>query len=342
MKLFYIVIVFLLSCSFAQAQRLYSYLNLPLTPKQNALGGFLPAVNNPDRLSVAENPALLSFVDEKLLSLSIADYFAGITYFNFATGLRNIAGGKLSCTVQLLNYGKFAEADEFGNLSGNNFYAADLCLGTSYARLLTPKLSVGTTAKFLVSQYERYTALALVADAGMYYTDTAKFFTAALVIKNAGFQLLKFASTSETLPFDIRLGVSKKLKHAPFRLHMAVSHLTNTNLLYESVFDQNNSLLNAEKVEKSKVAKAFDFTFRHFSGGVEFEASKNFSLFAGYNHKRRKELAMPGISGLTGFSFGTGIRIKRFNFSYALSKYHTASAMHQFSISGKIKKRSTI
>lgn len=340
MKLICASIVFFISFSFVEGQNLYRYLDLPLTPKQNALGGFLPAVNNPNMLSVAENPALLSFADEKLLSISIADYFAGISYFNFATGLRNVAGGKLSGTVQLLNYGKFAEADEFGNLSGSNFYAADLCLGTSYARVLKPKLSAGVTAKFLVSQYEQYTALALVTDAGVYYTDTTTFFTAALVIKNAGFQLFKFASASELLPFDIRLGFSKKLKHAPFRLHVAVSHLTDTNLLYESVFEQDNSLLNAEKVEKSKVAKAFDFTFRHFSGGIEFEASKNFSLFAGYNHKRRKELAMPGIGGLTGFSFGTAIRIKRFNFSYALSKYHTASAMHQFSISGKIKKRS--
>ena len=63
--------------------------------------------------------------------------------------------------------------------------------------------------------------------------------------------------------------------------------------------------------------------------------TKNFQLRFGYNHQRRQELVLKEGSkkGTNGFSFGFGLKIKRFSFDFARSIYSLAGATNHIGIS---------
>jgi hypothetical protein len=63
-----------------------------------------------------------------------------------------------------------------------------------------------------------------------------------------------------------------------------------------------------------------------------------FTVAFGYNHQRRKELAVPTKKGLAGFSFGAGVNIKMFSFWYARGRYHIAGASNHVTVGIDINK----
>ena len=73
-----------------------------------------------------------------------------------------------------------------------------------------------------------------------------------------------------------------------------------------------------------------DFTF-----GTEILLSDNFQLRASYNHQRRQDLILRdgSKSGMTGFSFGFGLKIKKFSLDFARSIYSLAGATNHIGIS---------
>ena len=58
----------------------------------------------------------------------------------------------------------------------------------------------------------------------------------------------------------------------------------------------------------------------------------------GYNHQRRQELKLKedSKSGMVGFSFGFGIKIKKFQFDFARSIYSLAGASNHIGITTKL------
>ena len=73
---------------------------------------------------------------------------------------------------------------------------------------------------------------------------------------------------------------------------------------------------------------------RHFTFGTEILLSENFQLRIGYNHQRRQELKLrdDSKSGMVGFSFGFGVKIKKFRLDYARSIYSLAGASNHIGI----------
>ena len=71
---------------------------------------------------------------------------------------------------------------------------------------------------------------------------------------------------------------------------------------------------------------------RHLIFGVEIFPSPNFILRAGYNYQRRQELKYDEKLSAVGFSFGFGIRIKRFTLDYGIAQYHLAGSSNLFSL----------
>jgi len=71
---------------------------------------------------------------------------------------------------------------------------------------------------------------------------------------------------------------------------------------------------------------------RHVILGVEILPSDNFTLRAGYNYQRRQELKFDDRLSTVGFSLGFGIKIKRFRFDFATSRFHLAGSSNLFSL----------
>jgi hypothetical protein len=140
----------------------------------------------------------------------------------------------------------------------------------------------------------------------------------------------------EKLPFEVEVGVSQKLKHAPFRFSIVAQNLQKPDLTYRKTGDdgyQEIDVVTGEPVSNHKIEEFADKVMRHMIFGVEFSPFKSFSLRGGYNYQRRSEMKIESRVAMVGFSWGFGIKISKFNLSYGRASYHLAGASNHFSLS---------
>lgn len=324
----------------------YEFLNIPPTARLASLGGNNVSVLDNDPGFVYANPALMRESMHESLSLNYNNYIADIN-FAYASYTRNFEGvGTFGAGIYYLNYGDFIHADETGAILGN-FTASDYVFGVSYSRPLGERLYMGSTLKFMYSSMYAWFSSGVAVDVGIHYFSADSLFSVGGVIKNAGTQLKPYYQGQyEKLPFDVQVGVSQRLRHAPFRFSITMQDLMNWSLRYNSPFDNTGfdtgnqsadtaTLAFSEKLNNffNAAGRAGDELLRHAVVGVEILPSPNFYISLGFNYRRRAELAMSTRQGLIGFSVGAGIRISKINIAYGFANYHMAGKSHLISLS---------
>lgn len=324
--LFCILSAFLLNAQVG-GEHAYQLLNLPNSARNAALGGLNISMSG-DLSQTYYNPALLRKDMNRQVSINYANYLADINFGYLAYADSN-RFGTIAYGLHYINYGKFLQTDEYGIVHGT-FSANDMVFTLSYAYALDSSFYAGINLKPVFSFLETYYSLALASDLGLNYQSPDKLLSASFVVRNLGFPIVNYTPGNyEPLPFELMLGVTKKLKHAPFRFTLLARHLERYNLRYES----NSSEVSwAEDTELNFFQKAGDEFLRHLVMGIELLPSKNLFLAFGYNHQRRKELALSTNMSVVGFSFGFGFNVSKFSFAYGLAKYHLAGSSHQISI----------
>ncbi len=236
--------------------------------------------------------------------------------------------------VQYISYGDFKQTDEYGNLQGT-FRASEYAAFIGAGRQLNERFSVGVNAKFIQSRLESYTSTGIAADLAGAYINPESNFGATIVLKNIGAQLKTYyGEERQNLPYDLQIGVSKKLARAPFRFSV-VAHDLLIGLRYDNPLENEVSLLGEATSTKSAFSLATDEVFRHlnFGGEIMFGKTENFRLRFGYSHQVRREMSLQNIRSLAGFSFGAGFKVNRFRIDYGLGRQHIAGGMNHLSIS---------
>jgi hypothetical protein len=336
----YLILFALLFSSYAYTQsggdNTFDFLNLPNSARIAALGGMQISIFDDELNFVNNNPSLLNGSMSNQLALNYINYLDDIN-FGSVMYARTIKGyGNFALGVNYFDYGKFTYANELGE-KGGNFSASDYTINASYSRpILDSLFHVGGTLKAIGSDYESYNSFGLAIDAGITYFNQNRLFSAALVIKSLGFQLNTYYSTTgqEPLPFEIQLGISQKLKYAPFRLSVLFQHLETPDLRYKTEQDLKDEIdpITGEKKKEDKLANFGDNVMRHVIFGLEFLPTKNFHIDIGYNYKRRQELKISDKPGFSGFSWGFGLKLYKFRISYGRASYHLAGVSNHFTI----------
>lgn len=310
----------------------YEFLNLVSSARVIALGGNNIAVKDNDINLASHNPSLLDTNMHNCLSLNFADYFAGINYGNAIYGRKIKNLGTFSTTLQFVNYGKFQAVDNTGTLTGE-FNAGDYNLSLGWGKEIHTFYSVGANLKLIYSSLESYQSFGIAADIAGTYHNPKRALTATALIKNIGTQLTAYyPGNKETLPFDIQAGVSKKLEHLPFRFSIIAHHLYKFDIRYDDPSLSASSFLISSTEQKQKKYIA-DKMFRHIIIGGELLLSKNINIRIGYNHLRRQELVSNNKFSTVGFSWGVGVNIKKFQFSYGRAIIHSAGPSNNFTVS---------
>jgi len=331
-----------LSCIQLSAQtggaHIWAFLNTPVSSRGTALGGQQISIFDDDVNLVNFNPSLLNGSMSNHVSLSYADYLADIR-FAYVTYARIFQGiGNFGIGIQHIDYGEFMETDVYGNIIGTFNHVYDYSINAYYSRpILDSLLQVGGTLKAIGSKYEYWNAFGLALDAGVTYHNPTRLFTAALVMKNMGTHIEPYfvGAKKESLPFEIQLGITQKLKHAPFRFSVLFRNLETPNLRYKTEENLADDVdpFTGETSKENKISSFGDNFMRHTVLGLEFLPLKNFSLRIGYNYRRREELKIPEKSGASGFSWGFGLKIYKFNINYARARYHLAAVTNHFTLS---------
>ena len=218
----------------------YAFLNLTNSARVASLGGKTAAIWEDDLNLPFHNPALLNSSMDKHLVLNYVGYFAGIKYgyTSYARSYENI--GNFAAGIHYINYGSFIAADATGERTGT-FNASEYAVNLLYSRTLDSVFHLGVNLKPVYSIFESYNSFGIAADIGFTYHNPEHLFTAGMVLKNIGTQIVTYYDGNrEPLPFEIQAGVSQRLRYAPFRFSILLQHLQKFDLTYKSPLDKDN------------------------------------------------------------------------------------------------------
>jgi hypothetical protein len=315
---------FLLLPFFSEAQvggrHIFSFLNAAPNSRSIAYGGSSMVTWANDINVGFQNPALLQPAMHKQASLNYIHFPAGISAGSAAFCWHHDSLGTFLFGLQYFDYGSFTGADETGQKTGS-FKASDYNFQIGVSQKLG-HWQGGMNAKFIYSTIESYHASGIAADLGFtyHYSDTSRF-VASILIRNFGVELNTYDHKRETFPLQIQAGISKQLAHLPFRYFLIFNNLQQPDISY---INYNAAGLQTDLTTGEPIIKkpgAGDKIMRHIVLGGEFLFSQSFNLRFGYNYQHRKEMALSGKGGLSGFSWGVGIRISRLQLSYGGATY---------------------
>lgn len=310
MKKVLFVVLSILTAAVAAAQESqtdYNFLRLPVSAHAAALGGDNITIIEDDPTLIFHNPALISSVSDKSLNLNYMTYMEGVktasASFVKAWGERATWG----VSAQYMDYGTMRETTE-DNIETGTFSAKDIMVGGSLAYLLNDRFAGGITAKFITSHIAGYSSIAVGVDLGINYYDEDHGLSLSAVARNLGGQVKAYDDDFEKIPFDLQLGVSKKLGNAPLRLSATMTRLNN----WEGDF------------------------INHFVIGADILLSQSVYIAGGYNFRRADEMKIADSEGESshgaGLSIGAGLQLERFKLQVAYAKYHVSSTSLMFNV----------
>ena len=256
-------------------------------------------------------------------------FYAGINAYHLSMGYyHQKLKTNLGWGLTYYDYGKIDETDVSGNIFGQ-ITPSDWVMQLSASRSYRVKWNYGASVKFISSNYGIYRSNGIAIDAAVLFTDTTNQVSASLLVKNMGYQLKKYAGTeAEELPFDLQVGITKKLKHAPMSFSLTAHHLHQFDIRY------NDTLFNNEIFGAPGNGKfTLDKLFRHFVLAAQVFPAKQLEVTVGYNHLRRQELNINNTTnGLNGFSVGVGLIVKKLQVRYARTHYQNNTGYDQIGL----------
>jgi len=280
---------------------LYSFLELPVSAKITSLGGLNISSLGDDLGLAMYNPSLLSATMENQLHLGIKSYFAGIKQYDVFNAKyweqKNITWG---VGVHYVDYGNISMTDVSGNEIGTmhpNDYSIQASMATDYI----PNIRIGSSLKYIHSNYGLYASSAIAMDVGLTYLSQNHLSQLSILVKQLGMQLGTISQQHE-IPFNLIVGWTKKLAYAPIQFSLTADKLT----VWDQVNYNPSHFLN------------------HLKMGTEIFIGPKAELNFGYNIMRRNDLNVQDQSnGLNGFAGGFGLQIDRIKLQYGASFFQS-------------------
>ncbi|MDU1903584.1 MAG: type IX secretion system protein PorQ [Dysgonomonas sp.] len=320
-----IITIFTFSGIAQDGEKAFRFLELPTSTRINALGGTNVSIIENDISLVFDNPAALGKEMNMHANIGFMSYIADIKVGSAIFGKSIRDQNAFAIGVNYIDYGKLSEGTSEGVIG--DFSATDIAVNGVYSHMLTDRLRGGVTAKFIYSSYESYTSTAIGFDVGLSYYDEEREFSAGLVLKNIGSQISSYNDKRIGMPWDINVGLSKKLNNAPIRFSLTGVYLTQWDF---SRIDEANGIVSDDGFAKT--------LFKHTVLGVDIIPSQNFWIALGFNPKAHYDLKLQEGNKFGGFNAGAGINISKFSIGFSLAKYHPDATSFHLSLSADISK----
>ncbi|MCS6935642.1 MAG: type IX secretion system protein PorQ [Chitinophagales bacterium] len=332
-------IIFLWICvaQTAQAQVLggryvYDFLEMSPSARISALGGINVSISDHDLSVALANPSAWNPAMHRHASFGTAVYPGRTNFGNLVYAHKFRIPGTFGFGFQYMAYGRFQETDAVGNVTGQ-FSATDMNLYAGYGYQFGRIFSAGLNTKLIYSQLGPWSSFGAATDIAVMINDTARNITASLVARNAGAQIKPYTPGNRyDPPFDLQAGISFGFKGVPFRIHTTFHHLHVWDIRYNNPADEENNLF-IDTAELKKRKYIADKLFRHIIIGIEFNIKKVVRLNMAYNHYRQQELRLTTRRGAPGLSFGLGVHIRQFDFTYGMMPLAQGQTLQHFTLS---------
>ena len=291
------------TASAQESKEVYSFLRLPVSAHAAAIGGENISMTEDDPTVIFHNPSLINNVSPMSMNLNFMTYMEGTT--TASASFVKTAGerGAWGASAQYMSYGSIKETTVSNEQTGT-FSPKDIALAGTFAYMLSNDISGGITARFISSTIGSYSSAAVGFDLGVNYYHEEKGWSVSAVAKNLGGQIKAYDEDFERIPFDLQLGVTKKLIGSPLTLHATLSRLHN--------WDQG--------------------LIKHLAIGADIYLGEMIYVAAGYNFRRSSEMKIiadgdeKGANHGAGLSLGAGLHLQRFKLQLAYAKYHVSAS----------------
>lgn len=283
----------------------YSFLRNDVSARAAGLNGsFVSSVDDPNLIFY--NPGSLTTIQQSKGSAGFLKHLVDVnggylSYTRPVEGLGTVGGG-----VLYLDYGSFNETDESLNILGT-FGARDLAFVVGAGHALDDVTSIGASLKFIYSSIAEFSSTGFAVDAGILYQIPSENITIGGSILTLGSQLKSYNGVKESLPLDVKVGITKRPQYLPVLL----------SLNFHRLADRRENFLDR---------------FSSFSFGAEFLMSESVRLRVGYNNQQRKELKLGTSAGLAGMSLGGGLLIGEYLLDYSFNSYGKIGQLHRVSL----------
>ena len=291
----------------------FSAVTLDPAARGAALGGATSALLSQDVLSLLENPAHLAPGMHNQVGLSLLNHASTLKTGSVAFGRHYQGIGSFGAAVRFLSWGDLERTDVTGERLGS-FSAGEFGLTIGGSRALSAYTRYGASINWLRSGIDGHNASALALDAGIFRYDPDSRLGLSASLHNLGLVASSIGQTSDELPLDLRLGISKRLKYLPLLISVTAWDLTDFS-------------------DDSESATVLDNVFYHLKLGGEFQFSESFQLRFGYDHRRHAALKIKSRLDLAGVSFGAGLRVKGMAFDYGFNSWSSLGGLHRFTVS---------
>ena len=284
-----------------ESETVYNFLRLPVSAHAAALGGDNITIDDDDPTMVFHNPALVSNVTDRSLNLNYMTYMEGVKVASasFVKACRKRATWAVE--AQYVDYGSMKQTTIDNEVIGE-VSAKDIAVGGTFTYALSNKIAGGVTAKFVSSSLAGYNSIGMAVDLGINYFNPELGLSVSAVARNLGGQLKAYEDDFEKLPFDLQLGVSKRLGESPLRF----------SLTFTRLHDWDDKFAN------------------HLVFGAEVFLSDNIWIGGGINPRRSDEMKISDgeseSSHGAGLSLGGGLQLDRFKLQVAYGKYHVSAS----------------
>lgn len=300
----------------------FNFLRYPSSTRANALGGHTVSLIERDPSLIFHNPALLGGEMDGMVNLNYLNYISDINAGSALFTKAYKEKGAWGIGATFFSNGSF-KGMSAENTPTSDFSAKDISINGFFSYDLSGKWRGGASLKFLYSNYDVYTSIGLCVDAGLSYYDSEKEFSFGFVLKNIGAQLKAYDEIRQKMPWDIQMGITKRMTHAPIRFSLTAMHLNKWKFDY----------INEADKESYKGDNFFQALVKHFVIGVDYVPSDNFWIGVGFNPKTTLDMKLQGGNALAGFSAGAGVKIKMFDVGVSFAKYHPSAMSMMLSVS---------
>jgi len=317
-------------------ESVFTSLNLPYSARHVALGG--NAINAmDDDLSIGLHaPSLLNINHHKRATFSHSILASGINYGQFGYAQKIGTNKFWSTSFRYASFGKMDYTLPTGEIVGE-FNAGDVIASAGYGQHINKVVSVGANLNFAFSTLETYQAFGVTLDFSgtLNFADKNTVITA--LVRNAGVQFFGYVSDNrERITPNPMISISHKLAHAPFRLSLLAQHLNRWDLSYNNPNDKPFTDPFTNEIVEPKRANFLGKTMYHLVFQVEAFFGKYFHIRAAFNYKQREDMRITNKAGMSGFSLGFGLNLKKFQFQYGFNAISPAGFNNMFTLSTNI------
>ena len=300
------------------------FLEIPVGSRATAMGESYTAITDGAE-SMYWNPSGIGWFKENEASFNYNDWFAGMQYF-YVAGILHLGDvGSFGASVTSLStpYMNVTTID-YPDGIGQQFNAADIALGVTYARKITDRFSFGTTFKYIDRRIWDMSATAIAMDFGISYQLPWKNVKLGMSILNFGSKL-QMQGVDAIVMHDLDPTMAGNNDQIMADLHTSQWNLPLSirfGLAYQVIKSKDHEvLLAADYIHPND-------NFSSVNVGAEYGFINHFFIRAGY-----EALGVPGSQ--EGLTLGGGIKYEFVGVDYAYVKTKYLGYVQQFSVDVK-------